>query len=334
MSTVIPINGLFEAHILVRDLQRSVAFYRDVLGLEVGIEQPERPAAFFWVGGRGKSMLGIFTLGSWPTQMMQHHLSFQVKLDDLLAAPQRLRSAGITPKGRRTPSHPRGEPTDEPIVFAWMPAASIIFDDPDGNLLEYIAMLPDPPHAELGIVPWSEWNPRHTQRIGSSAANTRTPVERLFEDHISVRDLERSIGFYRDILGMEVGLLQSRSAEGMGGALLWLGGRGRSMLGIYSLGSTWPLTIMQHHVAFEVTIDDLLTAPQKLGSAGVTAMGGRREPIDEPVVFSWMPAASVFFDDPDGNFLEYIAMLDNEPQPKLGLLLSWSEWQSSRKKAK
>ena len=33
MSTVIPIKGLFEAHIIVRDLQRSVAFYRDVLGL-------------------------------------------------------------------------------------------------------------------------------------------------------------------------------------------------------------------------------------------------------------------------------------------------------------
>jgi lactoylglutathione lyase len=331
---VIPIKCLFEAHIIVRDLQCSVAFYRDVLGLEVGIEQPERPAAFFWVGDRGKSMLGIFTLGSWPTRMMQHHLSFQVKLEDLLAAPQRLRSAGITPKGRRTRSYPRGEPTDEPIVFAWMPAASIIFDDPDGNLLEYIAMLPDPARPELGIVRWSEWNAGPTALIGGSGTNTLIPVERLFEDHISVRDLERSIGFYRDILGMEVGLFESRSPEGMGGALLWVGGRGRSMLGIYSLGSTWPLTIMQHHVAFEVTIEDLLTAPQKLRAAGVTAVGGRREPIDEPVVFSWMPAASVFFDDPDGNFLEYIVMLDDEPQPELGLLLSWSEWQSRPEKSK
>jgi len=233
---VIPIKRLFEAHIIVRDLQRSVAFYRDVLGLQVGIEQPERPTAFFWVGGRGKSMLGIFTAGSWPTQMMQHHLSFQVKLEDLLAAPQKLRAAGITPKGRRTPSHPRGGPTDEPIVFAWMPAASIIFDDPDGNLLEYIAMLPDPPRPELGIMRWSEWNAGHTARIGSSGAKTVTPVERLFEDHISIRALERSLGFYRDLLGMEVGLLQSPSPDGMGGALLWVGGRGRSMLGLYSLG--------------------------------------------------------------------------------------------------
>jgi lactoylglutathione lyase len=71
VSGVIPIQHLFEAHIIVRDLPCSVAFYRDVLGLEVGIEQPERSTAFFWVGGRGKSMLGIFTLGSWPTQMMQ-----------------------------------------------------------------------------------------------------------------------------------------------------------------------------------------------------------------------------------------------------------------------
>jgi lactoylglutathione lyase len=331
---VIRINHIFEAHIIVRDLQRSVGFYRDILGLQVGIEQPERPAAFFWVGGRGKSMLGIFTIGSWPTQMMQHHLSFQVKLEDLLAAPQRLRSAGITPKGRRTPSCPRGEPTDEPIVFAWMPAASIIFDDPDGNLLEYIAMMPDPPHPEVGIVPWREWNAGRTPPISASGINAPTPVERLFEDHISIRDLQRSIGFYRDVLGMEVGLLQAQSPEGMGGALLWVGGRGRSMLGLYSLGSTWPLTIMQHHVAFEVTIEDLLTAPDRLRAAGVTAMGGRREPIDEPVVFSWMPAASVFFDDPDGNFLEYIAMLDDEPQPELGLLLSWSEWQSGRRKAK
>src|SRR5439155_17300246 len=117
----------------------------------------------------------------------------------------------------------------------------------------------------------------------------------------------------------------------VGGALLWVGGRGRSMIGLYSLGSTWPLTIMQHHTAFEVTLEDLFAAPQKLRAAGVTAVGGNREPIDEPVVFAWMPAASVFFDDPDGNLLEYIAMLDGKPRPELGLL-SWSEWQSAPKK--
>ncbi len=35
---MIPIEGLFEAHITVRDVQRSIAFYRDVVGLELGID--------------------------------------------------------------------------------------------------------------------------------------------------------------------------------------------------------------------------------------------------------------------------------------------------------
>ncbi len=157
---MIPVEGLFEAHISVRDVQRSIAFYRDVVGLELGIAQPERPAAFFWVGGRGRSMMGIFGIGS-GALAKQHHVAFQVKLEDVLAAPQRLRSAGITPFGGQR------EPINEPIVFAWMPAASVFFDDPDGNVLEYIAMLPDPPRPELGteygrgVVSWSEWRRLH-----------------------------------------------------------------------------------------------------------------------------------------------------------------------------
>jgi hypothetical protein len=38
-----------------------------------------------------------------------------------------------------------------------------------------------------------------------------------------------------------------------------------------------------------------------------------------------MPAAMVYFRDPDGHLLEYLAMLDHEPRPDLGIL-PWSEW--------
>jgi catechol 2,3-dioxygenase-like lactoylglutathione lyase family enzyme len=155
---MIPIKGLFEAHLSVRDFERSVAFYRDVVGLELGIAQPERPAAFFWVGGRGRSMMGVFGAGSGPLPK-SHHVAFEVKLEDVLAAPQRLRSADITIYGAA------GEPINEPIVFAWMPAASVFFDDPDGNNLEYIAMLPDPPAPELGLVSWSEWQRLHHDQL-------------------------------------------------------------------------------------------------------------------------------------------------------------------------
>jgi lactoylglutathione lyase len=82
---MIPIERLFETHITVSDLQRSINFYRDVVGLEVGLVQPERPAAFMWVGGRGRSMLGIFSLGSCPLTM-RHHLSSRPRQNYVLRA--------------------------------------------------------------------------------------------------------------------------------------------------------------------------------------------------------------------------------------------------------
>jgi lactoylglutathione lyase len=151
------IEGLFEAHLSVRDFERSLAFYRDVVGLELGIAQPERPAAFFWVGGRGRSMMGIFGVGSGPLPK-QHHVAFQVRLEDVLAAPQKLRSAGIPVFGGR------GEPISEPIVFPWMPAASVFFADPDGNVLEFISMLPDRPRPEPEPVSWNEWQAARRNR--------------------------------------------------------------------------------------------------------------------------------------------------------------------------
>jgi catechol-2,3-dioxygenase len=39
-------TGLFEAHLAVSDLSRAVSFYRDVVGLEVAFEAPERGAVF------------------------------------------------------------------------------------------------------------------------------------------------------------------------------------------------------------------------------------------------------------------------------------------------
>jgi len=42
-------------------------------------------------------------------------------------------------------------------VLAWMPAASVYFHDPDGNLLEFLSMLPDEPRPELGVIGWKRW---------------------------------------------------------------------------------------------------------------------------------------------------------------------------------
>src|SRR5437868_5044509 len=58
MANHVPVRGLFETHLTVSDLQRSVDFYRDVVGLPLVLEVPERGAAFFWIGARGRAMLG------------------------------------------------------------------------------------------------------------------------------------------------------------------------------------------------------------------------------------------------------------------------------------
>jgi lactoylglutathione lyase len=32
----VPVHGLFETHLTVSDLQKSIVFYRDIIGLELG----------------------------------------------------------------------------------------------------------------------------------------------------------------------------------------------------------------------------------------------------------------------------------------------------------
>ena len=59
-----------------------------------------------------------------------------------------------------TPLDFSGNPTKEPVVLGWMPAASLYFYDPDGNLLEFLSMLPDSPEPLLGVVSWSHWTHR------------------------------------------------------------------------------------------------------------------------------------------------------------------------------
>jgi len=150
MTDPIPVRRLFETHLTVSDLQRSIGFYRDVVGLELAFEPSERNVAFFWIGDPGQSMLGLWSLGMAPLGLTLH-LAFDVALDDLFDAPKRLKTQGIKSLSFF------GAETTEPSVISWMPAASVYFRDPDGHMLEYLAMLDNKPRPDLGIIPWSEW---------------------------------------------------------------------------------------------------------------------------------------------------------------------------------
>lgn len=147
---MIAVQSLFEAHLTVANLARATKFYGETLGLELAstFEQPK--VAFYWIGGRGKSMLGLWEVGGGPQRMSQH-VAFAAELGELLGSFEKFKAAGIEALdfARR--------PTTEPVVLAWMPAAAVYFHDSDGNLLEYLTTLPDVPRAELGVVPWSRW---------------------------------------------------------------------------------------------------------------------------------------------------------------------------------
>lgn len=140
---MIPVSGLYESHLTVANLDRSISFYRDIVGLELAHTVPARHAAFFWVGGRERSMLGLWCIHSSPVRL-RLHIAFATELDQVRKSVAALRSKGIVPR-----SGGGGPELDEPAVFPWMPAASVYFDDPDGHSLEYIAVLPQPPRPDM-----------------------------------------------------------------------------------------------------------------------------------------------------------------------------------------
>ena len=155
MTGHVPLCGLFETHLSVSNLRRSIAFYRDIVGLHLALEECERGAAFFWIGDRPfprRSMLGLWSISTAPIGLTLH-VAFEVAgINELLDAPKRLKDQGITPLSFF------GIESMEPSVIGWMPAAAIYFRDPDGHLMEYLTMLDDEVRRpDLGVINWSEW---------------------------------------------------------------------------------------------------------------------------------------------------------------------------------
>ena len=120
---MLPIRGVYEIAIRVRDLVKSETFYRDILDLEVGIRDDERGLVFLRAGGQAGMLVLQEDKGTWPIQ----HFAFTVAAEDIETAAKLLAQRGVS--------------IDGPIYHEWMPARSVYFSDPDGHKLELCAPL-------------------------------------------------------------------------------------------------------------------------------------------------------------------------------------------------
>ena len=118
---MLPIRGLYEVAIRVKDLAKSEVFYRETLGLEVGLRDQERKWLFLRAGGQAGMVVLQEDEGTWPTQ----HFAFTVEEVDIEAVAVALRQRGVLVEG--------------PVYHEWMPAKSVYFSDPDGHDLELCA---------------------------------------------------------------------------------------------------------------------------------------------------------------------------------------------------
>ena len=144
------IKGLYETHLFVEDLQKSIDFYKNVLGLTQCGYNDERKIAFFWIGEPKQAMLGLWEK---PKEKIDvRHFAFSCEVDDVVH-----RSVEFLKKRNLKPYNFLKDGTTEPMVFAWMPAIAIYFKDPDGHELEFIAVLDGKGKPELGVVSYEEW---------------------------------------------------------------------------------------------------------------------------------------------------------------------------------
>jgi catechol 2,3-dioxygenase-like lactoylglutathione lyase family enzyme len=112
----------------------------------------------------------------------------------------------------------------------------------------------------------------------------------IYEVAIRVKDLAKAHDFYREILGLDDGLLVEE----------------RGMYFLRTPGDQGMVVLIQddddfpsQHYAFSIDESDVERTLDALRAAGVEAK--------DPVFHDWMPGTSIYFSDPDGHDLEFFA---------------------------
>lgn len=118
---MLPLRSLYEVAIPVRQFPRAEMFYRDVLGLAVGLRDERRKWLFLRAGGAA----GMVALQEHDGEFPSYHFAFTVDESDLEQTAAVLHECGVAIRG--------------PISHDWIPGTSLYFEDLDGHELELFA---------------------------------------------------------------------------------------------------------------------------------------------------------------------------------------------------
>jgi catechol 2,3-dioxygenase-like lactoylglutathione lyase family enzyme len=147
------ILGLYEAHLPVRNLEESINFYQKI-GLKIAWKDDE--TVFFWIEEE-KSWLGLWEGLEYktPYHPSLRHFAFRVDYEFLKQSIEWMKSRDIQPVpfGNRK--------SIEPFVRPHQGNASVYFEDPDGNSLEFMCYVEVPVHLrnvteKLMLEEWEE----------------------------------------------------------------------------------------------------------------------------------------------------------------------------------
>ena len=160
---------------------------------------------------------------------------------------------------------------------------------------------------------------KHLQRRTKSEGWEGSEMQ-LYETHLPVADTEKSAQFYREVVELQFAYRDPTRDI----VFLWVGNNRKSMLGLWG-----PMTLYgkdRHHCHFAIalSLSELLHAGSRLNSRGVATRNFAGEETTEPSVIGWMPSAQLYFRDPDGHSIEFIALLNEPPKPNfVGSLAAW-----------
>lgn len=150
------IKGLYEAHLPVRNLEKSIEFYKK-LDLELAFQNEK--LAFFWLE-KGRSWLGL-----WETEKVDtpyhpslRHIAFHVSIEDIRNAKDWLEGKGIEMREAFGFS-----PEKQPLVLPNKAHAhaAVYFHDPDGNSLELIAPLRLDAQENFEMMSLKDWDQKY-----------------------------------------------------------------------------------------------------------------------------------------------------------------------------